>query len=375
MNSSDRGSSSSKKLSTRKKIAFAIFALSFALLATAVSLEIAFRVYKYNHPGRFYSTHISDPALGWYPRSGRHSAVRTTLKSKNDEPWTEGVEDFYFVDERGFRRWNEGDASGPVVLVVGDSFTEAEYAGSGGTYFDRFSREIPCRSYVFGCSGYGTLQETLLLERYINTIRPDIVILQMCDNDLFNNDPDLIQANMNWDPGQAVPILQEDGSVRMQGIRYTGFAKTLVSRSLLVPYLIRRFGLVPFASSFEYRGTPAYEQAVKRTGRILERFRASCGKETKVLAYAECTGADPDAEEAIFRRLCEASGIVYMDRVSGALRDEELKAGNPQMGRCDGPRGHYNLFGHLVIGKAIVPHLRKAIESLNLPETTKPAGN
>lgn len=360
MHSSDPGKVTTRTLSTRRKIAFAFVASVLAMLVTAVSLEIAFRVYRHLKPGRVFRTHISDPDRGWTPRPGRHVATRAVLGPKNDEAWAKGVEDFYDVDERGFRRWAAGDGSGPVVLVLGDSFTEAEYAGSGGTYYDRFAREFPCRSYVFGCSAYGTLQETLVLERYVDTIRPDIVVLQMCDNDLFNNDPDMIRSNRNWDPGRPVPFLNDDGSVKMQLAGYQGFGKALLGRSLLLADLMRRYQAVTWKTSFEYASTPVFEKAVERTGRILKRFRASCGKDTTVLAFAECSGDDPDAEESVFRRLCEQAGITYMDHVSGALREAEAKAGDPRLGRVEGPRGHYNLFGHEVIGKAIVPHLLKA---------------
>lgn len=353
----------SKKLSKRKKFFFAIFTISLGLFLIAVSIECAYRLYKYRNPDGTNSQIKMDPVLGWALKPGKYAAGWLDSQAGTDKKWSEGVDPFYLVNDKGFRRWDD-DRSGPVVLIIGDSFTEAGYAGSGGTYYDRIAKELNCRFYVSGCRGYGTFQETLVLEKYIKTIRPGIVMLQMCDNDLYNNDPLFNQMNINWDPGEAVPYLYDDAEVRLEKVRYRGIVRGLMQKSMFLPYALRRFKLIPSARSFEYKDSPAFDGAVKRTGEILKRFRNSCGKETTVLAYLECGQPDPDLAESVFRGLCDNAGITYMDNVSGALRLEESKAGNAELGRHDGPGGHYNLFGHYVIGKALEPHLRQALERL-----------
>ncbi len=361
MTSTDRTPSAAHgKLTARKKLLFAIVTLSAFFIGAFLALETGYRAYKAMRPGRIPAGEF-ERTLGWSPSPGKHISQREKFGARNhDEAWAEGVESFYRIDENGFRRRDPDENPGPVVFLLGDSFTEAGYAGIGGTYYDRLTKEVPCRLHVFGSTGYGTLQQTLVLERYISGIRPKIVVLQMCSNDLYDNDPDLAGGSLNWNPGQPRPFLNEDGTIVMREIRYDGPGHLLLSRSQFLQYLVRRFRLVKWRSPFDYQESPYFEQAVRRTGQILKRFRKSCGDETIVLAYAEC--AEPD--ETIYRKLCQEAGITYLDGVSGALRDEERKAGNPELGRHDGPAGHYNLFGHHVIGKALEPHLSRVIGTL-----------
>jgi hypothetical protein len=42
--------------------------------------------------------------------------------------------------------------------------------------------------FAYGCGGYGTLQEYMILDGWIDGIRPDAIVWQFCSNDMFNND-------------------------------------------------------------------------------------------------------------------------------------------------------------------------------------------
>ncbi len=360
----------SGQLSVRKKLLFAIATLLLFFISAFLAVEIGYRTYKLIRPSRS-TAFVFDNTLGWKPKPGKHISLRAKFGPRNsDEAWAEGVESFFMMDENGFRRRDFDQKAGPVIFLLGDSVTEAQYAGIGGTYFDRVSQEFPCRMHVFGSTGYGTLQQTLVLERYISEIRPNIVLLQLCQNDLYDNDPDFASQKLSWVPWRPCPYIDDDGTIALRSISYKGPWQLLLNHSHALRYLIFRFKLVEWRSPFDYQDSPYFASAVERTGRILKRFRNSCGDDTAVLAFA--TGGE--AEEAVFRKLCHEAGITYLEGISGALSDEERKSGNPQLGRHDGPGGHYNLFGHYVIGKALVPHLRQAIESRKTSDAAKPAG-
>jgi hypothetical protein len=45
--------------------------------------------------------------------------------------------------------------------------------------------------FAYGAGGYSTLQKYLILDEFIDRIRPQILLLQLCSNDFFDNDYDL----------------------------------------------------------------------------------------------------------------------------------------------------------------------------------------
>jgi len=78
------------------------------------------------------------------------------------------------------------------LMFLGDSFI----MGTGIAKEDRISELIEARdssfiSYNFGIFGYSTDQELLVLKKYGPIIKPDIVLLFFCANDLIYNDSDL----------------------------------------------------------------------------------------------------------------------------------------------------------------------------------------
>ena len=76
-----------------------------------------------------------------------------------------------------------------TVLFIGDSYTHAEQVSFGEVYYDVFDRLGNGKYRVFAAAvgGYGTLQEYMILQKVYDDINPDIIIWQMCDNDVENN--------------------------------------------------------------------------------------------------------------------------------------------------------------------------------------------
>src|SRR5262245_26780045 len=86
----------------------------------------------------------------------------------------------------GFRRFGEG--TGLRTLVVGDSYTQALAVSDDRTYYDLLQRDVGLQMYAVGSSGYGTLQESMLIDQYFDEIQPLLVVLQFCYNDFMDND-------------------------------------------------------------------------------------------------------------------------------------------------------------------------------------------
>lgn len=84
------------------------------------------------------------------------------------------------------------------VLVLGDSYTQAAAVDDDSTYWARLARGRPDLEFdVLGVGGWGTLQETMALERLAPRVRPTLVLWQAGSNDLTDNDF-LLESRSLW---------------------------------------------------------------------------------------------------------------------------------------------------------------------------------
>ena len=126
----------------------------------------------------------------------------------------------YHSVKGGFRLFGDPNSSKLKVLAIGDSFTEAVMVSDGEAYYHHLAAARPdLEIFAIGAGGYGTLQEYMLLDQVIDTVRPDLVLLQMHPNDLINNSHALESrstTNNNqmtrpyWEHGQIVQRFPEN---------------------------------------------------------------------------------------------------------------------------------------------------------------------
>jgi hypothetical protein len=81
--------------------------------------------------------------------------------------------------------------TGPTILFIGDSFTHAYTVNTGEAFYDWVEKLLPfpTRIYAGGVAGYGNVQENLLIKKIMATtgLHPDLIVWQICGNDLINN--------------------------------------------------------------------------------------------------------------------------------------------------------------------------------------------
>jgi hypothetical protein len=93
----------------------------------------------------------------------------------------------------------------PRVFVIGDSFTQApEDASDGKTYYSDL-KKLGLEVFAYGGSGYGSLQEFMILDRYYNVVKPDLIVWQYSTNDVVNNSPELETASRVNNNGMVRP--------------------------------------------------------------------------------------------------------------------------------------------------------------------------
>ena len=169
----------------RKKWLVAIATTILALVAVEIVLRVQFSTHR---KSRGFAL---DQELGW-------TIVPDTELSTDQRGYGKVT---FSTHDHGFRRFGDVNTTKPKVLVIGDSYTFADTVNDGEAYYDRLAEKLDAEVFAFGCNGYGTLQELIILKRHFKTVDPDLVIWQLCDNDFVNNShelesKDLLQSNM-----------------------------------------------------------------------------------------------------------------------------------------------------------------------------------
>ncbi len=63
------------------------------------------------------------------------------------------------------------------ILIIGDSYTHGLGVKRKEMYYTTLKRELNAEIFAYSAIGYGTLQEGMVLDRYLEDIRPDLILL------------------------------------------------------------------------------------------------------------------------------------------------------------------------------------------------------
>ncbi len=135
------------------------------------------------------SVNQPDEVLGWRLKENYSAAI--VQKSLDGSSYEVAFE----TDSMGLRTF--GSRSAPVkILVLGDSFTADPFASNQKMWYAKaleniaFELKRPHSDFFLAASGgggWGNYQNLLLAAEIKETFKPDIFILQFCDNDFINN--------------------------------------------------------------------------------------------------------------------------------------------------------------------------------------------
>lgn len=327
-----------------------------AILCLLLTGEIAIRAYVYlmsvtdQYGGR--SIELSEE-YGWLPTKNHQFSVE-----KIDAAGTRYMVDFK-TDSNGFRIYGDPEAKDrKKVLFLGDSFTQAVDVSNSKTYYGILADNMPIEVFSIGGGGYGTLQEYMQLDKYVDEIRPDIVVIQFSSNDFINNSYELEAASNRNNNGMRRPYLTEHGVVYRNPGKLPVVRDFANKYSRFMYFIIKRIDRLYARGSTSVEdviaergvGHPLFRESVAITEQLLERIRARVPSTARIYAFS-VDGKRPFYEE--FRRISESNGIQFIDGIPQALDDAEKN----EITTKAADRAHWNEAGHEIAAKVLKKHL------------------
>ena len=287
--------------------------------------------------------------IGWRPVAN--------FSSDGDVPGFGRVR--YSTTRDGFRVYGDPATSKPKILVIGDSYTEAAMVTDGETYYHRLARARPdLEFFAIGGGGYGTLQEYLLLDASVDTIKPDVVLLQMHPNDLVNNSHALESRSttnnnqMNrpyWEHGRLVARFPENAA---WGPLYNLVRHSYLLRFVNVNLHFMRSRVLDSAERTLTRDDADVVAATSVTIELLSMIKKRAG--APVAAFS----ARPDGLFSFWSEseVCRRAGIAFIPGVGEAVEAAD-EAGEHVTGRP--VDAHWNSRGHEIAAEVLAAWLAR----------------
>jgi lysophospholipase L1-like esterase len=285
------------------------------------------------------------------------------------------------LNGKGFRSKVDEYAKAPGrrrIVVLGDSYALGYGVSEEAGFASRLDRMLGDEVEVvdLGMSGYSTDQEFLLLEREGVRYDPDLVIVALYLNDVYDN---LLRYYNEW-YGKPRFVIDREGELRLTGVPVPRFE----GPSSLVVFIRRRcyslcdlvsvgrdFKRLEWFSLFDRRFAAAGRWEV--TERLLEEIaRVAEGHGARTLfvvipmveqidaragRHSGIAGRDFDLEgpQEHLSRFAARAGIEMIDLLP-LLRQEARS--RPLYYRAD---NHWNEEGHRIAAQAIAPAARRAL--------------
>lgn len=259
----------------------------------------------------------------------------------------------------GFRHFGDVTSGRPKLLVIGDSFTQASAVSDSKTYAAIVGKALGMEVFAYGAGGYGTLQEYLILDRYFDEIKPDLILWQFCINDFINNDNELEQKSTMNNNGLTRPYLI-DGAIAQRSPKPVGqqIREWINHHSRFLYFVVSRVDRLRAVTAsasveddIEALGLkhPGFRRSVQVTDELMGRVRARVG-DTPILAF-DCDITDP--YDKAFASIAARHRIEYWSDVPGVIQ-EALSKGEDVQTSDD----HWNELGHQLVAQVITKHMR-----------------
>jgi len=340
-----------------------LLVLTMTLVVLFIGGEVSLRIYHYfKHSAKVPETAGEfrlDERLGW--RATENYQFSGTLKDAADKPYAVQIA----TNRYGFRMFGEVNSPKKKIMVIGDSLTQAVAVSNDKTYYALISKRLPVEIFAYGCGGYGTLQEYMILDEYVDMIKPDIIIWQFCSNDFINNDYELELNSTRNNNGTRRPYLASDGRIFYAvPTRYKiiSFMREYINpHSKLSAFIFKRADrLLAYLTrdmtvendiTAEGSGHSGFKRSSRITARIMQMVRERT-PHTRILVFCS-DDANPFYDE--IKKIVQQNHMEFIDGIPQAIQE----ANKPANTTYAADKAHWNELGHKIVAEKIIEYLTR----------------
>ena len=281
-----------------------------------------------------------------------------------DIPFTKSVMDFNdsVLGWEGKKIFGNPNSPRKKLFVIGDSYTDGVGADETKMYYRTLAKQFDMELFIYGGGGFGTLQEYLVLDQYIDEIKPDLILLQFCSNDFTNNSWHLEKESYS-NNNLLIRPYWIDGEIKYYYPRNFGkYRVALTNFSRLLYMFFNSYDVI--LADLNQRGvikTPAFNddykpfrESVKITEILINKFKERAGNVPVVVVGVN---TDPVFSNHLNRIFNEA-GILYTEEPMAPITAAKL-AGKDL--RVNARVGHWNAEGHQMFGAVLFKEVQQWI--------------
>ncbi len=301
-----------------------------------------------------YDNAQKDQLLGW--KTTPNYIFSGTMQDSQNQSYP--VELSY--DQNGFKAFGKLPTTKPKLFFIGDSYTSSIEVSNEKSYFHLIGDSLDVEIFAYGQSGYGTLQEYLILDQYLDTIQPDFIIWQVSVNDFVDNDYEL-ELLSGYKVGLRRPYLTlADQIIYQQPIKNS---QRFFPYSQFLSFVCKKWetyqakdqqiaeAYLPLHKTTPY---PPFSKAVSITEQIVHKIKKRLPATTQLIAFS-ADRMPPSTTE--FKRIFEAAGFPFLMKPVNVLR--QARADGQVVHARD--KYHWNNAGHEIIAKELIEYLQPLV--------------
>jgi len=289
----------------------------------------------------------------------RHLIVR-------DVPFFSSLSNYQHQDFgwAGKQSFGSKETTKKKLFFLGDSFTHGMGVPEEKMYYRVLEQRAEVEPFIYAGPGYGTLQELLALKHYLPEVKPDLVVLQVCSNDLINNDWELDSKSYHnntplerpyWEAGKiAYRFPRNFPALRLVLPRHSRVFHFIFTKIELLQLIAAKKGYLHSVEiDIQRQGTahPAFARSVAVTEELVMQIKNAAGEAPVVVFSSD----EVEPYHTELREMFARVGIAFIPHVPNQVAAAE-EAGQ-KLRMKDGV--HWNVNGHRVVGESLLQGLRE----------------
>ncbi|MFN0200903.1 MAG: SGNH/GDSL hydrolase family protein [Bacteroidia bacterium] len=348
----------------RQKLVYSVVGGLILLVIVLLLSEMLARFINVMKPERNppYNTSLKDEKMGWKCKPNYD------FKGKMKDEKKKVYEVHYFTDAQGFKNYCPKDSlkNVPSIWFLGDSYIQSVEVSNEATFYSLAAKQIPMNLFAYGMSGWGNLQEYMMLDAYFEKIQPDVVVLQVCTNDFIDN-LEAMEREAIYQVNERRPYLTISDSVYYAQVNKPVLCQYSQLYAAVFPYF-RRIDIAMNEKKWaEYKVAqqktdyPLYAQSLSITENILRKFQQRLGNKAQ-LYLLDTDNIAPFHQD--WQKIAQKLGISLIEQVPEKFQAAKKKG--VTIHSVDG--WHWNPEGHRIAAEALVEFFTKEIAKGEIPK-------